>query len=85
MMTTSTAAEKLKEARNAGINHGVCLALQLMHAHGDAGSTQWDELVDLAGRAEITHYAKHVEPDEGELCGFGQVERNNAEIEALSQ
>lgn len=84
-MTTNTAAEQLKEARNAGINHGVCLALQLMHSHGDAGSTQWEGLIDLAGRAEITHYAKHVEPDEWELCGFGQVERSNAEIDALSQ
>lgn len=72
-----------KEARNTGINHGVCLALQIMHAAGNAGGTHWNELLDVAGRAEITNYAKNIEPDEWELCGFAQVERWKAEMQAI--
>lgn len=70
-------------ARNAGINHGVCLALQIMTAAGDAGSPQWNELVDVAGRAELEHYAKVIEPEEWELAGFAQVERFKAEIASI--
>lgn len=71
--------DALKEARNTGINHGVCLALQIMTAAGDAGSAQWNELVDVAGRAELERYAKFVEPEEWELGGFAQVERSKNE------
>lgn len=75
--------DALKEARNAGINHGVCLALQIMTAAGDAGSPQWDELVDVVGRAELEHYAKVIEPEEWELAGFAQVVRFKAEIASI--
>ncbi|WP_052862667.1 hypothetical protein [Delftia lacustris] len=57
-------------ARDAGFNHGVCLALQIMASAGNAGSAEWIELLDCAGRDEVMHYAKHVEPENWELCGF---------------
>ena len=74
-------AQGLDAARNKGINHGVCLGLQMLYGHGDAGSTQWEELVETAGRAEIEHYAKHIEPDEWELCGFAHLEREKQKMD----
>lgn len=34
---------------NEGFDNGIMTALALMNGHGDAGGTQWCELLDLAG------------------------------------
>ncbi|MCO5338287.1 hypothetical protein [Delftia tsuruhatensis] len=60
-------------ARDAGFNHGVCLALQIMASAGNAGCAEWTELLDCAGRDEIMHYAQHVETESWLLCGFAAV------------
>lgn len=81
MLVPPGAKDVQRIARDEGINHGVCIALQVMASAGDADSTQWNELLDAAGRSEVMHYAKNVEPENWELCGFAQVERTAAELD----
>lgn len=63
------------DARDEGFYCGVCLALQIMTGFGDAGSTAWSELLESAGREQVEHHAKHVDPDMWELAGFAHIEQ----------
>lgn len=71
--TPEHSAAAVQVARDAGFNHGVCLALQIMASAGNAGDAEWTELLNCAGREEIMHYARHVETESWLLCGFAAI------------
>ena len=49
---------------------GVCVALALVTAHGEA--TIWREIVRSVGTDSLLNYAANVNPDDWNLAGFGE-------------
>ena len=56
-----------------GFNAATCVALQVLRGFGDTDSAPWREILNAAGRAEVENYAKNIEPENWELCGFAHI------------
>lgn len=63
---------------NEGFDNGIMTALALMNGHGDCGSTQYDELLAMAGEERIIAAASKGSGSDMEWTGLDRyLERKN--------
>lgn len=63
-----TATEGCAPAAGSDFLAGICVSLQILAAHDQAGI--WREIVQAVGVNDMLQYAAFTEPEEWELAGF---------------